>query len=215
MNNNGIISFLKEVSPVHPVAFRRQGPLRGSGLLGGRGQPARRGRVLPGRRPRTRPPSLRKATADVRRYFPELPGFSATWVFVATWYRVTFFGRQCVFPRRCSILRGGHPSGAQGLPPGPTLLGWAGCHPLAMPKGTVGLRDRSHLPRSGGQAGRQSRDLPSSWKPPASGKKAQCPDSAAHIPGETGSVGAFNRSMMAIQEMCALSVNITVKISHE
>lgn len=40
----------------------------------------------------TEPAMLRRATEDVRRYFPELPDFSATWVFIATWYRVTFFG---------------------------------------------------------------------------------------------------------------------------
>lgn len=36
--------------------------------------------------------TLRRATEAVRRYFPELHDFTATWVFVATWYRVTFFG---------------------------------------------------------------------------------------------------------------------------
>lgn len=40
----------------------------------------------------TDPATLRRATEDVRRYFPELLDFSATWVFIATWYRVTFFG---------------------------------------------------------------------------------------------------------------------------
>lgn len=73
----------------------------------------------------TDPATLRRATEDVRRYFPELPGFSATWAFVATWYRVTFFGGSpsspvsfCPGEGRTSSWGPGSPSRA------PALLRW-------------------------------------------------------------------------------------------
>ncbi|XP_012590228.1 PREDICTED: sushi, nidogen and EGF-like domain-containing protein 1 [Condylura cristata] len=90
VNNNGVISFLKEVSQFTPAAF----PIANDRCVVAAfwadvdNRPA--GDVH--YREATDPATLQRASADVRRYFPELPGFSASWAFVATWLRVTFFG---------------------------------------------------------------------------------------------------------------------------
>lgn len=162
--------------------------------------------------------TLRRATADIRRYFPELPGFSATWVFVATWYRVTFFGGSASSPVSVPSWGGGHPSGAQGLPPGPCLagLGWMSS-PCHAQRGQWGSGTEATCPghrarlEDGGDG-----TFPASWKPPASKKRPSALARQLTYPGCRWSVGGFNRSMTANQEMCALSVNITTKeISHE
>lgn len=90
MNNNGIISFLKEVSQFTPVAFPIAKDRCVVAAFWADVDNRRAGDVY--YREATDPAMLSRATEDIRRYFPELPDFSATWVFVATWYRVTFFG---------------------------------------------------------------------------------------------------------------------------
>lgn len=90
MNNNGIISFLKEVSQFTPVAFPVAKDRCVVAAFWADVDNRRAGDVY--HREATDAATLLRATEDIRRYFPELPGFSATWVFIATWYRVTFFG---------------------------------------------------------------------------------------------------------------------------
>ncbi|XP_059559813.1 sushi, nidogen and EGF-like domain-containing protein 1 isoform X4 [Myotis daubentonii] len=90
VNNNGIISFLKEVSQFTPVAFPIAKDRCVVAAFWADVDNRRAGDVY--YREAADPAMLRRATEDVRRYFPELPDFSATWVFIATWYRVTFFG---------------------------------------------------------------------------------------------------------------------------
>ncbi|MEJ1283528.1 sushi nidogen and EGF-like domains 1 [Cricetulus griseus] len=90
VNNNGIISFLKEVSQFTPVAFPIAKDRCVVAAFWADVDNRRAGDVY--YREATDPAMLQRATEDIRRYFPELPDFSATWVFVATWYRVTFFG---------------------------------------------------------------------------------------------------------------------------
>lgn len=90
MNNNGIISFLKEVSQFTPVAFPIAKDRCVVAAFWADVDNRRAGNVF--YRETADPATLRRATGDIRRYFPELPGFTATWVFIATWYRVTFFG---------------------------------------------------------------------------------------------------------------------------
>ncbi|XP_071475575.1 sushi, nidogen and EGF-like domain-containing protein 1 isoform X1 [Marmota flaviventris] len=90
VNNNGIISFLKEVSQFTPVAFPIAKDRCVVAAFWADVDNRRSGDVY--YREATDPATLHRATEDIRRYFPELPDFSATWVFVATWYRVTFFG---------------------------------------------------------------------------------------------------------------------------
>ncbi|XP_039084428.1 sushi, nidogen and EGF-like domain-containing protein 1 isoform X3 [Hyaena hyaena] len=90
VNNNGVISFLKEVSQFTPVAFPIAKDRCVVAAFWADVDNRRAGDVY--YREATDPATLRRATEDVRRYFPELQEFSATWVFIATWYRVTFFG---------------------------------------------------------------------------------------------------------------------------
>ncbi|KAL4689376.1 hypothetical protein H8959_012167 [Pygathrix nigripes] len=90
VNNNGIISFLKEVSQFTPVAFPIAKDRCVVAAFWADVDNRRAGDVY--YREATDPATLRRATEDVRHYFPELLDFNATWVFVATWYRVTFFG---------------------------------------------------------------------------------------------------------------------------
>lgn len=90
VNNNGIISFLKEVSQFTPVAFPIAKDRCVVAAFWADVDNRRAGDVY--YREATDAAMLNRATEDIRRYFPELPDFSATWVFVATWYRVTFFG---------------------------------------------------------------------------------------------------------------------------
>ncbi|XP_073928346.1 sushi, nidogen and EGF-like domain-containing protein 1 isoform X10 [Castor canadensis] len=90
VNNNGIVSFLKEVSQFTPVAFPIANDRCVVAAFWADVDNRRAGDVY--YREATDLATLHRATEDIRRYFPELPDFSATWVFVATWYRVTFFG---------------------------------------------------------------------------------------------------------------------------
>lgn len=108
VNNNGIISFLKEVSQFTPVAFPIAKDRCVVAAFWADVDNRRAGDVY--YREATDAAMLNRATEDIRRYFPELPDFSATWVFVATWYRVTFFGGSSsspVSPGGCVAWKGG------------------------------------------------------------------------------------------------------------
>lgn len=200
---------------VHPRGLpHRQGPLRGSGLLGGRGQPARRGRVLPGGHGRGH---AAEGHGGRQALLPRAPGLLRQLGVRSHLVPRDLLRRQCVFPRECSILRGEDIPLGPGLPPGPCLAGLgrmsAPCHAQ---RGQWGSGTEAtcpgHRARLDGRAG----TFLASWKPPASRKRPSAPTRQLPYPRDRRSVGAFNRSMMAIQEMCALSVNITAKeISHE
>ncbi|KAJ7418322.1 Sushi, nidogen and EGF-like domain-containing protein 1 [Willisornis vidua] len=96
VNNNGIISFLKEVSQFTPVAFPISKDRRVVAAFWADVDNRRAGDVY--YRESTEQPILERASRDIAQYFPEFPGFSAQWVFIATWYRVTFFGGNSFSP---------------------------------------------------------------------------------------------------------------------
>uniref|UniRef100_A0A8C8BQA9 Sushi, nidogen and EGF like domains 1 n=1 Tax=Otus sunia TaxID=257818 RepID=A0A8C8BQA9_9STRI len=96
VNNNGIISFLKEVSQFTPVAFPISKDRRVVAAFWADVDNRRAGDVY--YRESTEQPILERASRDIVQYFPEFPGFSAQWVFIATWYRVTFFGGSSFSP---------------------------------------------------------------------------------------------------------------------
>uniref|UniRef100_A0A2K6F420 Sushi, nidogen and EGF-like domain-containing protein 1 n=1 Tax=Propithecus coquereli TaxID=379532 RepID=A0A2K6F420_PROCO len=91
-----VISFLKEVSQFTPAAFPIAKDRCVVAAFWADVDNRRAGDVY--YRETTDLATLHRATEDVRHYFPELPGFSATWVFIATWYRVTFFGGSSTSP---------------------------------------------------------------------------------------------------------------------
>uniref|UniRef100_A0A8D2NJS4 Sushi, nidogen and EGF like domains 1 n=1 Tax=Zosterops lateralis melanops TaxID=1220523 RepID=A0A8D2NJS4_ZOSLA len=96
VNNNGIISFLKEVSQFTPVAFPISKDRRVVAAFWADVDNRRAGEIY--YRESTEQPILERASKDIAQYFPEFPGFSAQWVFIATWYRVTFFGGSSFSP---------------------------------------------------------------------------------------------------------------------
>ncbi|XP_078521748.1 sushi, nidogen and EGF-like domain-containing protein 1 isoform X3 [Lissotriton helveticus] len=96
VNNNGILSFLREVSQFTPVAFPISKDRRVVAAFWADVDNRRSGEVY--YRESKGPAILQKATEDIRQYFPEFPGFSAQWVFIATWFGVTFFGGSTVSP---------------------------------------------------------------------------------------------------------------------
>ncbi|NXQ31501.1 SNED1 protein, partial [Alaudala cheleensis] len=96
VNNNGIISFLKEVSQFTPVAFPISKDRRVVAAFWADVDNRRAGEIY--YRESTEKPILDRASRDIAQYFPEFPGFSAQWVFIATWYRVTFFGGSSFSP---------------------------------------------------------------------------------------------------------------------
>ncbi|NXR12276.1 SNED1 protein, partial [Semnornis frantzii] len=96
VNNNGIISFLKEVSQFTPVAFPISKDRRVVAAFWADVDNRRAGDVY--YRESTERPILERASRDIAQYFPEFPEFSAQWVFIATWYRVTFFGGNSFSP---------------------------------------------------------------------------------------------------------------------
>ncbi|XP_010223502.1 PREDICTED: sushi, nidogen and EGF-like domain-containing protein 1 [Tinamus guttatus] len=96
VNNNGIISFLKEVSQFTPVAFPISKDRRVVAAFWADVDNRRAGDVYY-RESKDRA-ILERATRDIAQYFPEFPDFSAQWVFIATWYRVTFFGGSSFSP---------------------------------------------------------------------------------------------------------------------
>ncbi|NXO21530.1 SNED1 protein, partial [Cisticola juncidis] len=96
VNNNGIISFLKEVSQFTPVAFPISKDRRVVAAFWADVDNRWAGEIY--YRESTEQPILERASRDIAQYFPEFPGFSAQWVFIATWYRVTFFGGSSFSP---------------------------------------------------------------------------------------------------------------------
>uniref|UniRef100_A0A452GL73 Uncharacterized protein n=1 Tax=Gopherus agassizii TaxID=38772 RepID=A0A452GL73_9SAUR len=96
VNNNGIISFLKEVSQFTPVAFPISKDRRVVAAFWADVDNRRAGEVY--YRESKDQTILERATKDIGQYFPEFLEFSAVWVFVATWYRVTFFGGSSFSP---------------------------------------------------------------------------------------------------------------------
>ncbi|XP_072331027.1 sushi, nidogen and EGF-like domain-containing protein 1 isoform X3 [Scyliorhinus torazame] len=96
VNNNGIISFLKEVSQFTPVAFPISNDRRVVAAFWADVDNRKAGDVF--YRETKDPAVLESTTEDIRRYFPELEKFSTRWVLVATWYRVTFFGGSTFSP---------------------------------------------------------------------------------------------------------------------
>ncbi|XP_021251644.1 sushi, nidogen and EGF-like domain-containing protein 1 isoform X1 [Numida meleagris] len=96
VNNNGIISFLKEVSQFTPVAFPISKDRRVVAAFWADVDNRRAGDVY--YRESQDQAILQRATKDIAQYFPEFPDFSAQWVFIATWYRVTFFGGSSFSP---------------------------------------------------------------------------------------------------------------------
>ncbi|XP_058846070.1 sushi, nidogen and EGF-like domain-containing protein 1 isoform X3 [Acipenser ruthenus] len=96
VNNNGLVSFLREVSQFTPVAFPIAGDRRVLAPFWSDVDNRRAGEVY--YRESKDPAILQRATEDIQRYFPEFPEFTATWVLIATWHRVTFFGGSSFSP---------------------------------------------------------------------------------------------------------------------
>ncbi|KAM6963106.1 sushi, nidogen and EGF-like domain-containing protein 1 [Aplochiton taeniatus] len=96
VNNNGLVSFLREVSQFTPVAFPIAGDRRVVAAFWADVDNRRAGQVF--YRESKDPGVLRRASDDVRRYFAEFPEFRANWTLVATWHRVTFFGGSSYTP---------------------------------------------------------------------------------------------------------------------
>ncbi|XP_074860207.1 sushi, nidogen and EGF-like domain-containing protein 1 isoform X2 [Carettochelys insculpta] len=96
VNNNGIISFLKEVSQFTPVAFPISNDRCVVAAFWADVDNRRAGEVY--YRESRDQTILERATKDIGQYFPEFPEFSALWVFVATWHQVTFFGGSSFTP---------------------------------------------------------------------------------------------------------------------
>lgn len=96
INNNGVVSFLREVSQFTPVAFPISGDRRVVAAFWADVDNRRGGDVF--YKETEDPRILNRASRDVNSYFPELSEFNATWVFIATWYRVTFYGGDASSP---------------------------------------------------------------------------------------------------------------------
>uniref|UniRef100_A0A671W0Q0 Sushi, nidogen and EGF like domains 1 n=1 Tax=Sparus aurata TaxID=8175 RepID=A0A671W0Q0_SPAAU len=90
VNNNGLVSFLREVSQFTPVAFPIAGDRRVVAPFWADVDNRRAGKVF--YRESREPSILNRASGDVRTYFSEFPNFNATWVLISTWLQVTFFG---------------------------------------------------------------------------------------------------------------------------
>ncbi|XP_043926270.1 sushi, nidogen and EGF-like domain-containing protein 1 [Protopterus annectens] len=96
VNNNGILSFLREVSQFTPVAFPIANDRRVVAAFWADVDNRRAGEVY--YRESKDPIILQRATEDIHSYFKEFSTFIAHWVFIATWYRVTFFGGSSFSP---------------------------------------------------------------------------------------------------------------------
>ncbi|XP_054916692.1 sushi, nidogen and EGF-like domain-containing protein 1 isoform X2 [Poeciliopsis prolifica] len=90
VNNNGLVSFLREVSQFTPVAFPIAGDRRVVAPFWADVDNRLAGSVF--YRQSQDASVLRRASGDVRTYFAEFPDFNATWVLISTWHQVTFFG---------------------------------------------------------------------------------------------------------------------------
>ncbi|XP_029472488.1 sushi, nidogen and EGF-like domain-containing protein 1 [Rhinatrema bivittatum] len=96
VNNNGILSFLKEVSQFTPVAFPISKDRRVVAAFWADVDNRQAGEVY--YRESKDPATLQRATKDIHKYFPDFPDFRAEWAFIVTWYRVTFFGGSSFSP---------------------------------------------------------------------------------------------------------------------
>ncbi|XP_055363642.1 sushi, nidogen and EGF-like domain-containing protein 1 isoform X2 [Betta splendens] len=90
VNNNGLVSFLREVSQFTPVAFPIAGDRRVVAPFWADVDNRRAGSVF--YRESEEASMLSRASGDVRTHFSDFPNFNATWVLIATWHQVTFFG---------------------------------------------------------------------------------------------------------------------------
>ncbi|XP_061593558.1 sushi, nidogen and EGF-like domain-containing protein 1 isoform X1 [Cololabis saira] len=90
VNNNGLVSFLREVSQFTPVAFPIARDRRVVAPFWADIDNRRAGSVF--YRESQDPSVLKRASDDVRVYFSEFPNFNATWVLISTWHQVTYFG---------------------------------------------------------------------------------------------------------------------------
>ncbi|XP_029904625.1 sushi, nidogen and EGF-like domain-containing protein 1 [Myripristis murdjan] len=96
VNNNGLVSFLREVSQFTPVAFPIAGDRRVVAPFWADVDNRRFGKVY--YRESTNPSILKRASDDVSMYFSEFPDFTATWILISTWHQVTFFGGNTLTP---------------------------------------------------------------------------------------------------------------------
>uniref|UniRef100_A0A3Q3WAJ4 Sushi, nidogen and EGF-like domain-containing protein 1 n=1 Tax=Mola mola TaxID=94237 RepID=A0A3Q3WAJ4_MOLML len=96
VNNNGLVSFLREVSQFTPVAFPIAGDRRAVAPFWADVDNRRAGKVF--YRESREPSILKRASADVKTYFSEFPSFNATWALISTWLQVTFFGGNSFTP---------------------------------------------------------------------------------------------------------------------
>lgn len=96
VNNNGLVSFLREVSQFTPVAFPIAGDRRVVAPFWADVDNRRAGRVF--FRETREHAVLSRASADIRMYFSDFPSFNATWALVSTWQEVTFFGGSALTP---------------------------------------------------------------------------------------------------------------------
>lgn len=103
VNNNGLVSFLREVSQFTPVAFPIAGDRRVVAPFWADVDNRRAGRVF--YRESREPSVLSRASGDVKTHFSEFPNFNATWVLVSTWHQVTFFGGNSRTPVRTHTHR--------------------------------------------------------------------------------------------------------------
>lgn len=173
VNNNGVISFLKEVSQFTPTAFPVARDRCVVAAFWADVDNRRAGDVY--YREATDAATLRRATGDIRRYFPELPGFSATWVFIATWHRVTFYGGSSSSP--VSVRAPAH-LGPRGSLQGPHLAGRARRDPWSKPERGSWAEGRQVLAQghrakvTGPGWRRMEPDLPwPCWRPPHPGQR--------------------------------------------
>ena len=102
VNNNGVISFNVQVSQFTPEAFPLSDSRSFIAPLWADVHNGIRGDIF--YRESTEPALLERVTQDVRKYFQNLPTFTATWVFITTWHQVTFYGGSQTTPVKCLLL---------------------------------------------------------------------------------------------------------------
>ncbi|XP_071031171.1 alpha-tectorin [Oncorhynchus clarkii lewisi] len=90
VNNNGVISFEVQVSQFTPEAFPLSDSRSFIAPLWADVHNGIRGDVY--YRESTDPELLERATQEIRKYFKNMPTFTATWIFITTWHQVTFYG---------------------------------------------------------------------------------------------------------------------------
>lgn len=100
VNNNGVISFNVQVSQFTPEAFPLSDSRSFIAPLWADVHNGIRGDVY--YRESTEPEILERATQDIRKYFKNVPTFTATWVFISTWHQVTFYGGSQTTPVKLS-----------------------------------------------------------------------------------------------------------------